>query len=195
MEPDLQRIDVKVLAEAPAGLSLDPFLAIFSRWRKQQDESDWIDFADYAHMPNGAGIMLIGKQGSFSVNQDSPGIGLLYSGRKDFGGAFDQRVIEAFRRCLRLTKPLLAEPDYPKQLKLLPGSWEIFINDRLNFPNTDETDRRLRRPIESALNTLFGASNYSLERETDPQRRYAFSVRAQSSDMDTLAEKVRAVAR
>lgn len=194
MEPDLQRIDLKVLAEAPADLSLDPFLAIFSRWRKQQDESDWIDFADYAHMPHGAGIMLIGKQGSFSVNLDDPGIGLLYSGRKDFEGSFEQRVAEAFRRCLRLTKPLLAEPDYPKQLKLLPSSWEIFINDRLNFPNTDETDRRLRGPIESALDTLFGANGYAMERDKDPQRRYAFSVRAKNGDIDALFEKAKAAA-
>jgi hypothetical protein len=194
MDPDLQRIDVKMLAEASADFSLDPFLAIFSRWRKQQDESDWIDFADYAHMPHAAGIMLIGKQGSFNVNLDDPGIGLLYSGRKDFEGSFEQRVVEAFRRCLRLTKPLLAEPEYPKQLKLLPGSWEIFINDRLNFPNTDETDRLLRWPIESALNTLFGARNFSMERDKDPQRRYAFSVRAQKADIETLAGKAQSVA-
>ncbi len=195
MEPDLQRIDVKMLAEAPADLSLDPFLAIFSRWRKQQDESDWIDVADYAHMPNGAGIMLIGKQGSFSVNQDSPGIGLLYSGRKDFNGSLDQRVIEAFRRCLRLTKPLLAESDYPKQLKPLPGSWEIFINDRLHFPNTEETDGHLHGPIKAALDALFGANQYSMEREKDPQRRYAFSIRAQQGDLERLFERVAAVSR
>jgi hypothetical protein len=194
MELDLQRIDVKMLAEAPADLSLDPFLAIFSRWRKQQDQSDWIDLADYAHMPKGAGIMLIGKQGSFSVNLDDPGIGLLYSGRKDFDGPPEGRVLEAFRRCLRLTKPLLAEPDYPQQLKLLPGSWELFINDRLNFPNSDETDQLLHGAIESALNTLFGRDRYSTRRENDPQRRYAFSVRAQGGDIDTLADKAKAVA-
>ncbi len=194
MEPDLQRIDVKILADAPADLSLDPFLAIFSRWRKQQDESDWIDLADYAHMPKGAGIMLIGKQGSFSVNLDDPGIGLLYSGRQDFDGPAGNRVIEAFRRCLRLTNPLVAEPDYPQQLKLLPGSWELYINDRLNFPNNDETDRQLRGAIESALNTLFGAGNYSMERDRDPQRRYAVSIRAQNGGLDALFERAKAVA-
>jgi hypothetical protein len=194
MEPDLQRIDVKILAEAPANFSLDPFLAIFSRWRKTQDEFDWIDLADYAHMPAGAGIMLIGKQGSFSLNLDDPGIGLLYSGRKDFSGTFEGRVVEAFRRCLRLAKPLLAEPDYPRQLKLLPGSWEIFINDRLHFPNTDETDRILCWPIASALNALFGANNYSMDREKDPQRRYAFSVRAQNGDLDALLERAKLAA-
>jgi hypothetical protein len=189
MEPDLQRIDVKMLAEAPADLSLDPFLAIFSRWRHEQDESDWIDLADYAHMPKGAGIMLIGKQGAFSVNLDDPGIGLLYSGRKDFAGTVDQRVLEAARRCLNFTKRLTAEPEYPEPLKLLPGAWEVFINDRLNFPNTQETGQRLRGGIESALNVLFGAGAYSMKAEDDPQRRYAFSVRAQQADIEQLLEK------
>ena len=189
MEPDLQRIDVKMLAEAPADLSLDPFLAIFSRWRHEQDESDWIDLADYAHMPKGAGIMLIGKQGGFSVNLDDPGIGLLYSGRKDFAGTIEQRVLAAAHRCLRFTKRLTTEPEYPAQLKLLPSAWEIFINDRLNFPNTNETDQRLRGGIEAALNVLFGAGAYSMQKEDDPQRRYAFSVRAKQADLDQLLEK------
>jgi len=195
MDPDLQRIDVKLLAEAPANLPLDPFLAIFGRWRREEDESDWIDLADYAHMVQGAGIMLIGKQGSFSVNEDAPGIGLLYSGRKDFQGPSQKRVAEAFRRCLRLTKPLLSEPEYPKELRPLPGAWEIFINDRLNFPNNDETDKLLRGPIKAAMDALFGAGAYSMERDNDPQRRYAFSVRANNGDLDALLEKATATAK
>ena len=72
---------------------------------------------------------------------------------------------------------------------MLPNAWEIFINDRLNFPNTNETDQRLRGGIEAALDVLFGAGAYSMEKEDDPQRRYAFSVRAKQADIEQLLER------
>lgn len=192
MELDLQRIHVKMVADAPANLNLDPFLAIFGRWRHDSDHpAQWVDLADYAHMAKGPGIVLIGKQGDFSVNRDDPGLGLLYAGKKDFEGPLGKRIAEAFRRCLGLAESLLAEPEYPAALKVQTGVWEIFINDRLQFPNTSETDRLLREPIQSALDSLFGRDGYSLTRDMDPQRRYACSIRAQEAgELADLLERV-----
>ena len=195
MQPDLQRIHVKVLADAPLDLDLDPFLTIFGRWRHEKDHpAQWVDLADYAHMAKGPGILLAGKQGNFGVSRDDPGLGLLYAGKAGFEGDVEQRFLEAFRRCLDLSVRIVAEPEYPEALKLEPGSWELFINDRLNFPNNEATDNLLRSPIEAALNTLFGPGNYTLAPDRDPQRRYAFSIRATSpGDLPTLLDKARAV--
>ena len=63
---DIQRINVKLLAQAPAGFKLDPFLAIFGRWRHEESPEVWVDLADYAHMAQGQGIAIIGKRGNFS---------------------------------------------------------------------------------------------------------------------------------
>lgn len=191
MEPDLQRIDVKILADAPSELNLDPFLAIFGRWRHDADHpADWVDLADFAHMLRGPGVMIVGKQGNFSVNLHDPGLGLLYVGKKDYEGPNDGRILEAFRRHLTLATALVAEPEYPTAWKIQTGSWELSINDRLNFPNTAETDEILRPSIESAMDVLFGAGRYALTRDTDPQRRYGCSVRAEGAgDLDELLQK------
>ena len=196
MPPELQRIHVKLLADAPPDLGLEPFLAIFGRWRHDETHpAQWIDLADYAHMVKGPGIVLVGKQGNFSANRDDPGLGLLYAGKAGFEGSAEERVLEAFRRCLELTLAIVAEPEYPAALKLEPGSWELFINDRLNFPNSEATDGVLRAPIASALNALFGPGGYNLTPDTDPQRRYAFSIRAASPvDLPALLDKVKTAA-
>ena len=175
---DIQRINVKLLAQAPAGFKLDPFLAIFGRWRHEESPEVWVDLADYAHMAQGQGIAIVGKRGNFSVDETPPGIGLLYAGKKGFEGSNEQRIIEAFHRCLALTSVLTAEAEYPSALKLTPARWELVFNDRLDTPNTDETDAALRPAISSALDTLFGGGNYQIQREADPQRRYAFSITA-----------------
>ena len=196
MSPDLQRIHVKLLADAPPDLRLDPFLAIFGRWRQDKTHpAQWIDLADYAHMAKGPGILLVGKQGNYSINRDDPGLGLLYSGKTGFEGSEEERVIEAFRRCLELTLAIREEPEYPADLKLEPGSWELFINDRLNFPNNEATDTALKPSIESALDVLFGSGGYTLTRDTDPQRRYAFSIRASApAELPALLAKVKTTA-
>ncbi len=191
MEPDLQRIDLKVFADAPPDLNLDPFLAIFGRWRHDaENPAQWVDLADYAHMLDGPGVIIVGKQGNFGVNLYEPGPGLLYVGKKDYQGPNDHRILEVFRRHLALATALLAEPDYPPELKVQSGSWELAINDRLNFPNHAGTDQLLRPAIESALNKLFGAGGYRLARVEDAQRRYGYSIRAEAApELSELLEK------
>lgn len=180
-----------MLADAPSSLSLDPFLAIFGQWRNDKiHPARWIDLADYAHMAKGPVILLAGHQGNYSLDRNDPGLGLLYAGKKDFEGSDEERILEAFRRCLGLTKALVGEAAYPADLKLHPGSWEIFVNDRLAFPNDEDTDARLRPAIEAALERLFGSGAYTAERDSDPQRRYGFSIRAnRNRTVDGLLER------
>jgi hypothetical protein len=184
---DLQRIDTYALIDAPRNAKLDPLLAIFGRWRNDHEHpAKWVDLADYAHMSRGAGVVMVGKQGIFGVTRFDPGLGLFYSGRAEYEGTIEQRVIESFRRHLSLATALLNEPEYPEELKKLTGVWDLTINDRLNFPNNGETDQQLRPAIEAALDKLFGSGAYELTRNSDPQRRYGFTLRANTSNLDQL---------
>jgi hypothetical protein len=186
---DLQRIDLKALLDAPREASLDSLLAIFGRWRNDKAHpARWVDVADYAHMSRGAGVMLIGKQGLFGVTRFDPGLGLLYSGRGGYEGPCEKRVLETFRRHLALATALFREPEYPAGLKTLNGSWDLSINDRLDFPNTEETGRLLHPPIRAALDKLFGPGSYELTPESDRQRRYGFTVRTKTIDLDRLLD-------
>lgn len=186
---DLQRIDLKAQLDAPRDVKLDPLLGIFGRWRNDKDHpARWVDLADYAHMSRGAGVVLIGKQGMFGVTRFDPGLGLLYSGRSEYDGSCEKRFIESFRRHLALATVLLREPDYPAELKTLTGSWELSLNDRLNFPNNEETDRLLRPPIQAALDKLFGPGSYETTTESDRQRRYGFTLQAKTIDLNRLLD-------
>ncbi|MDE0102540.1 MAG: hypothetical protein OXN89_09180 [Bryobacterales bacterium] len=174
MAIDLQRIDVKLLLNAPAEPDLDPFLVIFDRWRKVTDHpSDWVDLADYAHMPAGPGILIAGKRDTYSVNLNPPGPGLLTSVRRGLSGSLSERFREAFRRASDLNAAVLAEPEFPKEMAPIDGAWEIFANDRLLCPNTNEMDSVVRPELAAAL----GVDPATLRRHSDPVGRLGYSLR------------------
>jgi hypothetical protein len=186
---DLQRIDLKALLDAPRDVKLDALLGIFARWRNDKDHpACWVDLADYAHMSRGAGVVIVGKQGMFGVTRFDPGLGLFYSGRADYDGSYEKRILESFRRHLALAAALHREPDYPAELQATTGAWELSVNDRLNFPNTEQTDRLLRPAIEAALDKLFGSGSYEITADNDHQRRYGFTLRANNADLNRLLD-------
>jgi len=193
MDTDLQRIDLKVFLDAPPNysLDLDPVLTIFDRWRQETDHpEDWVDLADYAHMHLGPGVMMAGKRAHFAVDTNEPGVGLLYRGRKDFDGAVEERLLEAFRRALRLMTRLVSEPEFPSGLPVRSEDWLVAINDRLGFPNDDATEEQLKPGLLATLDHIFGEGGYQLERDADPQHLYSSRLRAdQRRDLNELLEK------
>ena len=188
---DLQRIQIKIASDAPAGLSLDPFLAIFARWRKEPHPAEWVDLADYAHLARGPGIMLIGQRCSLSFDLAAPGPGILYAARKGLAGSYAERVASALRGCLELSKRLTAEPEYPREARLRTDSLEIRFNDRLETPHLESTDAELRPAILEALSALYGAGEYGLTPQADPREFYGFAVRAKKAEpLAVLLERV-----
>lgn len=174
MQPDLQRIDVKLLLDCPPDPDLDQFLVIFDRWRKADDHpADWVDLADYAHMPGGPGILIAGKRDTFSVNLNPPGPGLLTSVRSGLEGSLEDRFREALRRAREFNAAVMAEPEFPAEFSVREGAWEIYVNDRLGFPNTDPTDRLVRPAVAAAL----GVAPESLTRDLDSRNRLGYSAK------------------
>ena len=134
--------------------------------------------------------MIIGRQGNLALDLADPGPGILYANKCDLEGTIEDRLMETFRRCLALTAALTGEAEYPSDLSPRPGFWELSFNDRLNTPNTEETDRALRPAIESTMERLLG-SGHTLIREADPKRRYGFVIHAEGvSSLDTIASKL-----
>ncbi len=174
MQSNLQRIDVKLLLDCPPDPDLDQFLVIFDRWRKADDHpADWVDLADYAHMPGGPGILIAGKRDTFSVNLNPPGPGLMTSVRRGLEGSLEDRFREALRRACEFNAAVMAEPEFPAEFSVREGAWEIYVNDRLEFPNTDPTDRMVRPAVAAALGVAPGL----LTRDPDSRNRLGYSAR------------------
>lgn len=194
MITDLQRIQIKLLTNAPHDLRLEPFLDIFGRWRHDkpaENSAGWVDVADYAHVARGPGILLAGYHAHFSFDMADPAPGSLYYARKGLSGSTVDRVSAALKVCLELTKRLAAEPEFPPGIEFRTDCLELHFPDRLETPNMAETDTELHPVVQRALDMLYGLNGYSLTPHEDPKQPYGFSVWAKSAEpLDTLLHRL-----
>ncbi|HEX3371272.1 MAG TPA: hypothetical protein VHS08_02075, partial [Candidatus Acidoferrales bacterium] len=75
----LQHVNVKLLLQNPQGIRLEPLVPVFHSWIEHQNGELLIDVADYAHVPAGPGVVLIGHEGNYSVDNADDRLGVRYN--------------------------------------------------------------------------------------------------------------------
>jgi hypothetical protein len=170
----VEHVRVKIFAREPAP-DLAGAIPVFHRWIQDRLRPEMlIDVADYRHVPNGPGVMLIGHEANYSLDCAKGRLGLLYS-RKQAGGAAQENLRQAYDSAVEACRRLEEEPEFAGKLKFDYDACEISIGDRLLAPNTQETYLALKPELDRFLADVF--PSHTLERRGDP--RELFSVFSQ----------------
>ncbi len=192
----LQKFDLKLFLTTSHDRDAvsDRLLAVFSRWRGEEGE-EIIDLQDYAHVPDGPGIVLVSKRWVLSVDWAAGRPGVLLSTRRRLQGSHDERFAQALQLLLEKAQRLLAEPEMQGAAQPNCGELQVTINDRVLFSGADEAESQLRGALESILDRVYGRGGFSMSRCDDAGGRLAYLVRAGSSDglsVGGLLEKLNA---
>ncbi|HWF39366.1 MAG TPA: hypothetical protein VG322_12650 [Candidatus Acidoferrales bacterium] len=174
----LQHVNVKLLLENPAQVDLEPLITIFHEWiQKQVFDEMLLDVADYRHVPGGPGVMVIGLQADYSVDDTDHLLGVRYNRKAGFDGSNADRLAQAARAALTACVKLEQEPRMGGKLKFNGQDIELFINDRLLAPNTDASRAAADAELQAFANKLFSGADYSLEYQMDPRRLFGAAVK------------------
>jgi hypothetical protein len=116
-----------------------------------------IDVADYSHVIDGPGVMLIGHEGQYGFDRNKGRDGLLYSQRRakiddTFAAALRYGVLHA----LRMAALLEQEDGLRGKLQFATDELLVRVNDRLRAPNTPETAKALAGEARSVVASVFG---------------------------------------
>jgi hypothetical protein len=181
---DIQQVNVKFFVENPEGVDLEAFLTIFNNWiQSHATEELLVDVADYRHVFAGPGVVLIGHEANYSLDNAENRLGLLYNRKADVPGTNHDRLRQAVRAALLAAQRLEEGQD----LKISGQEAQLIINDRLIAPNTPETFAALEPDLKAFFNRLYDESNYEFERSSDPRERFTLNIRAaQHFDVQTL---------
>src|SRR5690349_10028623 len=112
---DVQHFNVKLFAADPGAIHLEAFTAIFNSWiQRQVSEGELlVDVADYQHVPAGPGIVLVGHEANYGLDNERNRLGLLYNRKATVSGSNQDRIRQAVRAALRAASRLEQENQVP----------------------------------------------------------------------------------
>lgn len=174
----IERVAVKFYASA-ATANLTTYIPVFHRWIQQDTVSGVpLDVADYRHVPNGPGVILIGHDADWGMDEHEGPLGLIYNHKRQLAlhGDDEQRLVYVLRQLIHAAQTLQAEASLG--LSFDTSRLRIVFNDRLNQENSEAGFATVSAAIEGALQTVFGEGVQTLiERDTtDPRWRLTVHV-------------------
>ncbi len=129
-----------------------------------------IDVADYRHVPAGPGVLLIGHEANYSLDNRENRLGLLYNRKAPLDGTLQSRLEQAYGAAFEACSRLEREAPFSGKLMFDRNAMEVSINDRLLAPNTDETWQALRPEFEKFF------AGCTIERRGEPRDLFRVSV-------------------
>jgi len=170
---ELQHLNLKIFAEESAqGIPFDAYIPIFHSWiQKKATEEMLLDVADYAHVPQGPGVMLIGHQAAISMDQNEGRLGLLYNRKVKEEGSPSDKLTRLFRWAFAHAKRLEDEASLGGKLRFKAGSLQLIVSDRLLAPNTEENGKALQAEVAKLLPGIYGEASLRATRHPDPRER------------------------
>ncbi len=188
---DPSKLAVKLFVSNPASLDAHELVPVFHRWIQQHSIPDHvlIDVADYMHVIDGPGIMLVSHEANFALDSAvGDGPGLLYNRKRPVDGPFRDHLRTTFRAALDAAARIEAE--LPGKISFATDRLLFRIYDRLLAPNTAATFNTLKGELESFLKNLYGGP-VTLSHHEDPQSLFEVEAKAASSpSVKTLLERV-----
>ena len=177
----LQHVNVKLFLKDPASVDLEPLIPIFHSWITGRAlEEMLLDIADYRHVPSGPGVVLIGFQADYAVDNAGNRLGVRYNRKTAVDGDNQDALRQAARAALTVCQRLEEEPRMSGKLRFDGQEIEIFINDRLLAPNRAETFEAARPALDAFARKLFAGGKYWLSYDSSRDPRGLFSVTLKS---------------
>ena len=181
------RVYVKFFVENNETPDLIAVGAVFHRWiQTAAVPGRLLDVADYKHVPQGPGMILVGNDGDYGLDLGNGRYGLIYTQKREWqSDSLQERVRLTWQRALQATA-LLAD-DASLDVAFRTDQVEIAFVDRLNTPNTDETLTAVHDDIVSTLRELTGDMDVSVTRSEGDERR-PFTLQVSIPTSPPLAE-------
>ena len=185
----LQKFAVKLFLNMNESYSSKDFIPVFHTWIQNKVVLDHIvvDVADYSHIPDGPGVMLIAHEGHFSLDQENHQPGIMYMRKTKMGRDFKERFINILLITIQAAKHL-CENNINKEVDFIHNSFRFIANDRRVAENTLENQKLYQEGVQKTLRELYPTCEVKYEDISIENERLAFTVNF-SQDINILEEK------
>jgi hypothetical protein len=172
------KIAIKLFATEASGLGAADVVGVLHSWIQQKAIADHllIDVADYDHVHDGPGTVLVAHEANFSTDRAGGRVGLLYVRKQPAPGDFRQRLGQALSATFDAAALLEDDPRL-NGVRFRTDELLIRLNDRLNAPNTPQTFAAVKGDVEAVLCERLGR-DVTLRHEADAAKPFEITVTA-----------------
>lgn len=181
------RIGVRLWMQVKDGFELHQAVPVFHQWIQGQLLAGHllIDVADYMHVEDGPGVVLVSHEANIGLDHRGGQWGLNYVRKRPFGTAFPDRVRTVIGCALAAAARL--ESDLPGT-RFRTDRLHLRLLDKLNVPNEAEILSEVLPPLQSVLGGLYGGP---VRIEPHFERLRHFEVSVQTDSSPALADLLR----
>jgi len=190
---DSSKLSVKYFFHDADAVEQEAFVPVFHRWIQGHalPGHQLIDVADYAHVPEGPGIVLVSHEANLSTDEVGHRRGLLYFRKTPIEGNLEARLREVFRSALLAAKLLQDDEALAGKVTFRTDELHLRIHDRLLAPNTAQTFAAVKPALERFLSTLYGGG-VSLSHQANEET--LLEVKATASHSPSVGELLKRLA-
>ncbi len=176
---DLQHVNAKLLVRDAEAVDVERVIPVFHGWIQERTlEEILLDVADYRHVPAGPGVILIGHEANYSLDDAGYRLGVRYNRKAPLEGSAQDRLEQATRAALRACNLLENDSRLEGKIRFDGRNLELSVNDRLLASNNDATREALEPEIRVFCARLFAGKEYSLDYDREPRRLFSVAVKA-----------------
>lgn len=139
-----QHLDLKIPLRLEPGQplpDLSALIPVFHRWVRERlvPGELLIDVADYRHVPNGPGVMVVGHESNTSLDLTDGKPGLRYVRKTPVAGDTQAALAQAWGALTHARRLLEDDPALGGAFRFDRHAVEVRVNDRLLAPNEPKT--------------------------------------------------------
>ena len=195
---DTVKYELKLFLDDASGVELEEFIPVFHDWIHTQQLAELlIDVADYRHVPQGPGVVLIAHDAHYGMDLTEARLGLLYSRRRETHPSrcaiqsVEDRLRSVWHCALTACQRLEAHPVLHGRLQFQGNELLLRCNDRLRAPNTTAAYDELCQHLEPLLATLYPGQRVEVEQRRENTSRLTVTIKVpQPPDLDTLLARL-----
>ncbi len=178
------KYELKWFLDDASEIALEAFIPVFHRWIQSQCLAELlIDVADYRHVHNGPGVILIAHDAHYAMDVADGRLGLLYSRRREtYPSRRDieanrERLASVFLCALNACQRLETETVFQGELRFRTDVLNLRVNDRLFAPNTLEAFQTVYEDLAPFLRTLYPDQELEVSHASDLASRLTIEIK------------------
>jgi hypothetical protein len=163
----LQQLTAKLFASDGADVQLDRLIPVFQRWIRDGVFADHllIDVADYSHVHDGPGLILIAHEAHLGIERVGGKLGLRYSRKRDQPGPSADKLAEVVVHLLTAAHLLEREPELG--LRFSAHRLELGVLSRLVASEDDASYARFEGALSQFLPEVYGGHRCEISKSQE----------------------------